>query len=219
MLTYVTGIFEGAGATVVTALMARRDALAGRRVHYVKLVQTGRAADAPGDADFVRRVVDVPATELARVLTDLEPAIGARRLGQQIPPEYLIDMVTMHVGTSDRCFVEGTGGLLAPLTGDMTLADLAAHTGGELVLVTDACPGALNATLCTIAAARTFALQLAGVVCNRVPLEPSPEQRDFLDRLQREVKVLACVPDVPGVDTRKPGSLVAPVAASRGSGS
>lgn len=71
----------------------------------------------------------------------------------------------------DLLIIEGTGGLLCPLTERETIADLAVAWGAPILIVSRLGLGTLNHTLLTVEAARRRGLKVVGVMLNR----PGPE--------------------------------------------
>ncbi|MDF1564773.1 MAG: dethiobiotin synthase [Deltaproteobacteria bacterium] len=72
--------------------------------------------------------------------------------------------------------VEGAGGLLSPLIGSLTSADLAARWGLSVLVVVPNTLGCLNAASLTLEVLAGRGLPCLGVVFNRPPGLPSPEE-------------------------------------------
>ena len=106
----------------------------------------------------------------------------------------------------DRVVVEGAGGLLVPLGGDCTMADLAAALGAGLVVVTRPTLGTLNHTALTLEAARTRGLPVDGLVIAGWPAEPGVTEQTNLERLAAMAPVLGLLPSYPGLDTAEPAT-------------
>lgn len=207
MIRFVTGTGVGVGKTVVATVLARADRASGRIVGYVKAVQTGVEPGQPGDLDFVREAAGVPAQEGLRFPGRLDPALAAEQSRSSIGIDWLVDRIQRQAGMVDVLYVEGTGGLLAPLSGDLTMADLAIRLGAEVVVVTRPGLGTVNLTALTLEAARTRSLQLSGLVVNRWPAHPGVLERTSLERLGRMAPVLGVLPLVEDLSTRGPAPL------------
>ncbi|MCA1844321.1 MAG: dethiobiotin synthase, partial [Actinobacteria bacterium] len=146
MIRFVTGTDTGVGKTLAAAALCRAEREAGRSVLYVKPVQTGLEPGEPGDAAFVAAAADVPVVECLRFPEPLAPAVAAERAGATIDTDALLNDLTKAGDGFDRVIVEGAGGLLVPVWGDTTMADLAERLGAGLVIVTRATLGTLNHT-------------------------------------------------------------------------
>ena len=199
MIRFVTGTDTGVGKTVACAVLAHRARTAGQKVRYVKPAQTGVKGDAPGDAAFVAAVSGVKTAELLRFEEPLAPAVAAERAGRTIDFDGLTaDVLKQETGT-DLLLVEGAGGLLAPLAGNRTMADLAAGLRAELVVVTRPGLGTLNHTALTLEAAERRNLNVAGVVVSGWPARPGIAERTNLERIGAMAPVLAVIRRIRGV--------------------
>jgi dethiobiotin synthase len=204
---FITGTDTGVGKTVVAAALARAELGAGRSVAYLKAAQTGVGPEDPGDAAWVGVASGVRATEYARLAEPLAPAVAAERAGTTIDIDALVARAETEHEPVDVLLVEGAGGLLAPLAGDLTMADLAARLEAELVIVTRPGLGTLNHTALTLEAARARALPVAGLVVSGWPANPGVTERTNLERLVRLAPVIGLVPHVAGLDTSSPAPL------------
>jgi len=94
--------------------------------------------------------------------------------------------------------VEGAGGLLCPVTDELTMADLARDLGYPLLIVARATLGTINHTLLTIEAARHRGLAIAGVLLNQAA-PPAPDDVSVATNAEQisrlgKVNCLACLP-------------------------
>ncbi len=147
----VTGTDRAVGKTVVSAAVAVTAAAAGLRVAVLKPVQTGAAVS------DVRAVIRLAAPATAQTLSSypdpLAPAAAARESGRDpLGIGDVIECVTSLTAGHDLVLVVGTGGLLAPMGGGWTVADLAVAVGAVAVVVTRAALGTLNHTALTLEA-------------------------------------------------------------------
>jgi dethiobiotin synthase len=186
MILFVTGTDTGVGKTVACAWLALRARAAGIDVAYVKPVQTGLAVGERGsDADLVARFARVPAFELERYTQPLAPAVAAELEGATIDLDELVASIVSRAAGRDLCIVEGAGGLLVPITGDRTMADLAGALSAALVVVARPGLGTLNHTALTLGAARGRGLAVDRLVIADWPEQPGSTERTNLERLER----------------------------------
>jgi len=132
VIRFVTGTDTGVGKTVAAAALCRAERQAGKTVLYAKPVQTGLDPGEPGDAAFVAAAALVPVVECLRFPDPLAPAVAAERVGAVIDVDALLADLAKAGDGFDRIVVEGAGGLLVPLWGDVTMADLADRLGAGL---------------------------------------------------------------------------------------
>jgi dethiobiotin synthase len=176
----VSGTGTGVGKTVVTAAVAALTLARGARVAVVKPAQTGVGAQEPGDLSDIARlcgpeVADrLTLVEGSRFPDPLSPAAAARVAG--IAPADLGRLV-QEIEALQRehalVVVEGAGGLLVRFDEEgATVASLAAACDAEVLVVTSAGLGALNATALTLEALAHRGLRLAGLVIGSWPADP-----------------------------------------------
>jgi dethiobiotin synthase len=193
LIRFVTGTDTGVGKTVAAAaLCARLGAL------YVKPVQTGLPPGAPGDADFVAKTAGVPAVEGVRYAAPLAPAVAAAQEGATVDVDALVDLVRSQ--DADEVVVEGAGGLLVPLSDDVTMADFALRiAAAEVLVVTRASLGTLNHTALTVEAARARGIDPVLVVSGW-PARPGVTETTNLERLAAMAPVAGVLSHVEGLD-------------------
>jgi dethiobiotin synthetase len=168
---FVTATDTGVGKTVVTAALAHALRDHGLAVGVCKPVQSGNLADDPdGDAAVLARLgsLDVPAGEVCvyAFAAPLAPRVAAEREGRRVELDPILERVRDLEESHDAVLVEGAGGLLVPLAAGVTIADLASHLAYPLLVVARPGLGTVNHTALTVAVARSFGLEVAGVVLN-----------------------------------------------------
>ena len=151
----VTGTDTGIGKTVFAAALT--GALDG---YYWKPVQSGLAEET--DSETVRRLSGLAADRILperyRLRTPASPHLAARLDGVEIDAERLA-----LPSTPRPLVVEGAGGLLVPLTREVTYIDVFARWRAPLVLCARTTLGTINHTLLSIEAIRARAIPLLGV--------------------------------------------------------
>ena len=214
---FVSGIDTGVGKTVATGLMARHLANRGIDAITVKMVQTGcdGFSEDLGEHRRLCGVSQLP--EDCEGLTSPQvfkfpasPLLAARLEGASVDLGLIRSSVAECARRRDVVLVEGAGGLLVPLAGDVMSADFAAGEKWPLVLVTCGRLGSLNHTLLSLEAAVSRGMRVAGVIYNWCPdadptidADTENEVRRGLRRLGFDAPVVR-VPrldgDIPDVD-------------------
>ncbi|WP_407155587.1 dethiobiotin synthase [Bradyrhizobium sp. STM 3557] len=151
----VTGTDTGIGKTVFAAGLT--GALDG---NYWKPVQSG--LDGETDSDTVRRLAGVPAERILperyRLATPVSPHLAAEIDGIAIDSDEL-----ELPATPNPLVIEGAGGLMVPLTREITYLDMFARWRAPLVLCARTTLGTINHTLLSIAALRARSIPLIGI--------------------------------------------------------
>ncbi len=173
---FITGTNTEIGKTYVAALIARRLASAGVKVGVYKPAASGcqaeegqlvaqdavelwEAAGKPG------RLEDVSPQRFA---APLAPHLAARAEGKEIDTELLRSGIKPWLDGYDFTIVEGSGGLMSPISDDDYNATLAEEFGLPLVVVSPNELGTINQTLQTLITAAAYGggLPVAGIVLN-----------------------------------------------------
>jgi dethiobiotin synthetase len=204
MIRFVTGTDTGVGKTLVAAALCRAERETGRTVLYCKPVQTGLEPGQAGDAAFVAAAAGVAVVECLRFREPLAPAVAAELAGAVIDVDGVLADIAKAGDGFDRVVVEGAGGLLVPVWGDVTMADLAERLGAGLVVVTRPSLGTLNHTALTLEAARARALPVDGLVISGWPDAPGITEATNLERLSAMAPLLGLLPVYPALDTADP---------------
>ena len=175
----VTGTDTGVGKTWVSTGLLRAWVAAGLRVAARKPAETGcesvggrlQPADAAALAAAAGGGETLEAVCPYRFAEPLAPAVAAARAGVRIDLDAVVDACRVRAREVDRLLVEGAGGLLVPLTGRATFADLARSLDAHLVVVVAARLGAINHAMLTLEAARARGLEVVALVVNHVSAE------------------------------------------------
>lgn len=171
---FITGTDTGVGKTHVAAAIVRRLRALGHRVGAYKPAASGGEPEA-GEVVWsdVVRLVDACAGEFPaeRVCPQcfqapLAPPVAARQEGRAVDAKLLRGGAEWWRDQVDVLIVEGAGGLLAPISDDDLVADVARDLGFPLLVVARAGLGTINHTLLTVEAAQARGLTVSGIVLN-----------------------------------------------------
>ena len=194
---FVSGIDTGVGKTMVTGLMARSLAAAGRDVITVKMVQTGNVGFSE-DLELHRRICggarfpeDTEGLTAPQIFAfPSSPLLAASMEGRVVDVESIAGAVRRCAARHEIVLVESAGGLDVPLTDEVLSVDLAAAQGWPLVLVTCGRLGSINHTLLSLEAAKSRGMRVTGVVHNwcdgadlRIDADARATTRRWLERM------------------------------------
>ena len=170
----VSGTDAGVGKTFVTAAVcyALRDRKA--RVRAVKLVES---AVEPGEPAITEDGVilaaaagqTAPRAAMQRFRADLAAPLAAEIEGVEVREREWAMVVEGLAANSDVVFVEGSGGLLSPMSKNLDAASLAAELEAELLIVGQDARGTLNHTRLVLEAIERRNVPLLGVVLSAPP--------------------------------------------------
>jgi len=174
---FVVGTDTEVGKTLVAAALARHLLDRGKRVGVMKPVETGVTDPEKlgPDGELLRWGAnsDFTVEQISpyRFSLPLAPFLAAEKEGRRIDPQALLKCI--QANAKDRfLIVEGAGGLMVPLAGGFTIADLALQSGLPLLVVARPGLGTINHTLLTVLAARTMEAPVAGIIINGMPDQP-----------------------------------------------
>ena len=170
----ISGIDTDIGKSVATGLLARYLLSRGQQVITQKLVQTGCSGLAE-DLLTHRRIMGLEPCEEDRqgltchyvFETPCSPHLAAELAGKVIDPAVLSHSTQILAARYETVLVEGAGGLLVPLTREVTLLDYLEQQGWPLVLVSSPRLGSINHTLAALELAHGRGLRVLGIVYNR----------------------------------------------------
>jgi dethiobiotin synthetase len=216
---FVTGTGTEVGKTVVAAAIARTAHAAGARVAVFKPAVSG-LDEYPPRPEVWHSAPDLPDHVLLRLASGssqgddeiapyrygpaVSPHLGAELAGEAIDPDRLRGAALAATEESDLLVCEGVGGFLVPLAGGYLVRDLARDLGMPVMVVASPRLGTINHTLLTIEAVRGAGLEIAGVVLNRWPAEPTSLELSNLEAIFRLGSV--AVETLPRLDLTSPQS-------------
>ena len=177
---FISGTDTGVGKTVVASALARLLHDQGLNVGVMKPVTCGcleengllvsedagilawSAGFAGVDRDMAPYLLRLP----------IAPSEAARHEGVRIDFQLIADSFARLASRHDFVIVEGAGGLMVPLAGDLLIADLINHLSLPLLVVARPNLGTINHTLMTCFAARQLGITVNSVIINNYPETP-----------------------------------------------
>lgn len=182
---FVTGTGTEVGKSVVSAVIARSAAAAGRSVAVFKPAVSGLDGGGESDHELLRRASGSAQSDEQvapyRYGPPVSPHLAAQLAGEQIDPARLLTAAGDAAAGAEVLVCEGVGGFLVPLTPDYLVRDLCRDLSYPVVVVASPGLGTINHTLLTLAAVRAAGLEARAVV-----LTPWPEAPTRMEESNRE---------------------------------
>lgn len=212
----ICGIDTGIGKSFAAGLMARDLLYKGERVITQKIVQTG-CTERSQDILVHRKLMEVGWLDVdEKKLTcpycfsfPGSPHLAARLEGRSIDPAVITAAIERLQEIYDWVLLEGAGGLLVPITENMTVIDYLVTLNIPIILVTSSRLGSINHTLMSLEAIRSRKLELAGLVYNTFASSPPEIVKDSCNvfskalqtyGFQNKIVVLPKWPDHKNID-------------------
>lgn len=207
-LLVVTGTDTGVGKTWVSCRLAAALKRHDIDVIAVKPLESGTAIALDPEEDGVRLAratgQSSPDAALRRYRAPLTPADAAVLEGGEVDMEAVEREMLALAAPHTLTLIEGAGGLLAPLTSDRTVLDIAVTYGARVLVVAANRLGMLNHTRLTLAALDAAGVTCVGVVVNTIAPPHATTTSD--PSIVRNLAMLREVdPGVPLVETTASG--------------
>jgi dethiobiotin synthase len=174
-ITLVVGTDTGVGKTWISAALARALTQAGQQVVAVKPIETGCREPPPPDEDGALLAAATgqagPRRALVRLPGRVGAAIAADQAGIAVDYDDLVARLKSLATADTQLIVEGTGGLLSPLTWSDNHLDLAHSLEARVLVVAADRIGTISHTLMALRVLRAEKIPVLGVVLNQ-PGEP-----------------------------------------------
>ena len=201
---FITGTDTGVGKTFTTCGLISVLSGMGKRIGVLKPAETGcrlqHGVLYPEDATrlqaFSQTIVSLDHVCPYRFAPPLAPSVAAAQAGVSINPSHIATVFSAIATQHDLTFVEGAGGLLVPLVGRYTFADLARDLALPVLVVVGSKLGALNHTLLTLRHAQSQALPVLGYILNHPYPEVDAATQTNAQTL-RELTDVSCLGVVP----------------------
>lgn len=199
---FIAGTDTGVGKTIVTGMLARRLIEKGYSVVTQKWVQAGPSSD----IDIHLKLMGKRKTDYTRYLRSMSPYwfkfassphLASTLEGRTIRIDRIKNSLKDLSGHFDFVLVEGSGGLLVPLTRKMLLIDLVKRLRMPVLLVAENRVGAINHVLLSVEALKARNIKILGVIfntmSNRVDGRILKDNPDIVRRLTG-IEILGEVP-------------------------
>jgi dethiobiotin synthetase len=168
MMILITGTDIGVGKTWVACALARALQDAGKQVVAIKPVETGCSGQPSKAEDGVRLAratgQSQPTHAIIRLPETSAPVLSSERAGSEIDFDGLVVKIERFAESAEYAIIEGAGGLLAPVTWEWNMADLARVLGARALVVAADRLGTINHTLLTLSALELGGIATVGVV-------------------------------------------------------
>ena len=188
---FVTGTDTGVGKTVVACALLRALRARGVDVAGFKPIETGIGPSGPLDALALREAAGAhDALELVcpqRFALPAAPTVAAAAEGRRVELAAVRSAFAALAARHTCVIAEGAGGLLAPATEAVSMAELARELGLPVLIVTRASLGTINHTRLTLEALAARGLALAGVVISHGATPIPAADGENLAALRREL--------------------------------
>jgi dethiobiotin synthetase len=173
MRLLITGTDIGVGKTWVTCALARALLNTDKRVVAIKPVETGCSGQPSKSEDGVRLAratgQSQPAHAILRLPDPVAPVLSSERAGAEIDFDALVLKIERFAEEAEYALIEGAGGLLAPITWEWNMADVARALSASALVVAADRLGTINHTLLTLSALELAGIPTAGVVLTTPP--------------------------------------------------
>lgn len=182
---FITGTDTGVGKTLFAAGLAAALCHRGIDVGVMKPAESGCRRDGTvlvaEDAAFLRRAArssdDMSLVNPYALEHPLAPGMAAELEGVRIDLGVIRRAYQALASMHDLVLVEGAGGMLVPLGGDLFMADLARELGLAVLVVARASLGTINHSLLTVRYTLSRGLVVLGLVVNNTSPQSGEAER------------------------------------------
>ncbi len=211
---FITGTDTDLGKTVVAAALLAIWRAVKLDIVPMKPIQTGCPEEAgkliSTDLRFCLKMAAM--TELDAEYEMMEvykfkhacsPHLAAAQAGMQIDFPPIIQAMQELQSRHDGVIVEGAGGVMVPIAGNLTMLDLMQALALPVILVTRPELGTINHTLLSLDQLRRAKLRVLGVIiCQSQSMEWGMIEQNNLETIERlgKIKVLGRLPFMPGLN-------------------
>ncbi|MFI3278723.1 MAG: dethiobiotin synthase [Rikenellaceae bacterium] len=189
---FISGIDTNIGKSIATGWLARELMAQGVSVMTQKMVQTGNEAISE-DIELHRKIMGLPLSDDDRsgvtcpiVFTyPASPHLAAKIDRRTLDTALICEATEKLAKRYDVVLLEGAGGLMVPLSGDMLTIDYVESKRYPTILVSSGRLGSINHTILSIEALLSRKIPLAAIVYNRYPACDELIESDTKEYLKR----------------------------------
>lgn len=170
---FVTGTDTGVGKTLVSVILVSALRRRGLCVRVMKPVETGCGEDLQTrDAELLRTAACDP-REMSLIVPyrfsrPVAPGVAESLENRSIDLSYLGEIIDEARIAADVLVIEGAGGLLVPLSGTATWADVLPDWGASVIVIVASRLGAINHSALTFEVLRHRGIPVIGYVLNEL---------------------------------------------------
>lgn len=203
---FITGTDTGVGKTLVCTALVKLFRSYGKDVGVMKPVMTGVKSNlektSANDAYILKRTSDTDdSLDLINPYCFKEPIsphLAARLNNQEIDEKLIKDNFNKIKIRHEIVIMEGIGGISVPFSDNFFIGDLIRELNLPAIIVARASLGTINHTLLSIHYAKRIGIEIAGVIINNMPENPSLAERANPGEIERltNVPVLGVIPEI-----------------------
>lgn len=180
---FITGSGTEIGKTLIACALVHQMRKAKRRVTVLKPIISGFDPDLAEESDtgLLLRAAGIRITQSAiaeaspwRYGDPISPNMAAARTGTPIDMDAVLEHCQKALQGDDFTLIEGVGGVMAPLTDEITVIDWIAALGLPAVLVSGSYLGAISHTLTAAACLIERGIPIRAVVVSQSLDQPVP---------------------------------------------
>ncbi len=176
---FITATGTDVGKTFATSLLVKKLRQAGYSAGYYKAALSGAewryGVLVPGDADYVKRVANLPDSydQLVSYVYEaaVSPHLAAQMEGNPVELSKVEADYAKAAARYDYVTMEGSGGIVCPIRWDgrqkIMLADIIKALDLPVLIVADGALGTINSVALTVAYTRAQGIPIQGILLNR----------------------------------------------------
>lgn len=176
MRIFIAGTDTGVGKTFISAQIMK--SWAEKKPAYYKPIQTGspsisEAEDLLAIQTLTQHSFDSSLFCGLCLSAPMSPLQAARHVGITIDPSSILLSLKNLVDRFEHLVVEGSGGLMVPITENFFMIDLIEQSALPTILVTRPTLGTINHTLLSLDALKARHIPILGFIMNQFPVNPT----------------------------------------------
>ena len=209
---FITGTDTGVGKTVASAWLCRTLSELGKKVTYIKPVQTGGIPCGEillsVDEEYVKK--SAPKLHSSHCCMNFHipasPHLVAADENREINIARLTEKIDKIVDEQDPeiLIIEGAGGIAVPLNDSEEMVDLCRELGAKPIVVSSTALGTLNHSKLTIEYLKQMNCEGASFILIKPEEELPIIEKDNILRLSQMAPILSLLPHSANLDSEKP---------------